>query len=62
MLVNAFKASWGTSMEIVYARVKMGKRVVAFGAGDKPSAWLLYHAEIFPELEDACAAIAKERA
>ena len=55
-------ASWGTPMEVVYAKVKMGKRVVAFGAGPRPSPWLTYHAEVFGTLEDACAALTKRRA
>lgn len=52
VLVNATRPSWGTAMELVYAR-DYGVRVVAFGA-DKPSPWLLYHAdEVLPTLTDA---------
>lgn len=57
LLVNASQASWGTPMEVVYARAVLGTRVVAFGAGDSPSPWLAYHAELFPTLEAACDAI-----
>jgi len=56
LLVNANRDSWGTPMEVVYASRIMGKRVVAFSA-KIPSPWLVYHAEIFPTMEEACEAI-----
>jgi nucleoside 2-deoxyribosyltransferase len=46
LLVNAMRASWGTAMEIVYAR-QMGKRIVVFtGEWPPPSPWLRYHADV----------------
>jgi hypothetical protein len=57
MVVNAEKPSWGTSMEIVYA-YQQGKVIFAFGAGDAPSPWLVYHCDrLFPNLEGAAHAI-----
>lgn len=54
VLVNAEQPSWGTAMEIVYA-YEMGKLIFAFGAGDKPSPWLVYHcSKLFNNVEDAC--------
>lgn len=57
LLVNAERPSWGTAMEVVYARTyPLRKRVVAFGAGPYPSPWLLYHCDrLFPVLADALA-------
>lgn len=45
ILVNASRPSWGTAMEIYHASL-LGKRVVAFGAGDNPSPWLIYHCDL----------------
>lgn len=60
VLVNATRPSWGTAMEIVYAR-QAGCSVVAFtGAGASVSPWLRYHCdEIRPTLEEACVTINK---
>ena len=54
VLVRAEVPSWGTAMEIVYAKL-LGKEVVAFGAGSRPSPWLMYHTEghIAPTLQEA---------
>jgi nucleoside 2-deoxyribosyltransferase len=41
VLVNANAASWGTAMELVYAR-QMGKTIVAFCSGPRVSPWLRY--------------------
>lgn len=49
VLVNASRPSRGTAMEIRIA-AEMGRPVVAFGAGDRPSPWLVYHAELQPSL------------
>jgi nucleoside 2-deoxyribosyltransferase len=55
LLVNASKASWGTCMEIVHAFSIMAKTVVAFGVGEKPSPWLVYHSDLTClTLEEAC--------
>lgn len=54
MLARADRPSWGTAMEIFFAHSK-GVRVAAFGAGDKPSPWLMHHAELRASLEDAIA-------
>lgn len=55
LLVNAARPSWGTAMEIALAaRDVYRKRVFAFGAGDKPSPWLVYHCDgLFPTLAEA---------
>lgn len=53
ILVRADKPSWGTAMEMVYAKF-LGKFVVVFGAGDKPSPWIVYHSsKMFPNLNEA---------
>lgn len=55
VLVNATRPSWGTAMEIPYAR-QMGKRIVVFGVA-RPSPWLRYHADVVVEtLADALGA------
>lgn len=52
ILVNASRPSWGTAMELVYAR-QAGKWIVAFGTA-APSPWLAYHADVLvPTLTDA---------
>ena len=63
VLVNASKPSWGTAMEVMYAaRCVSGKKVVAFGAGERPSPWLIYHCDrLFQTLEEAVDFIAAER-
>jgi nucleoside 2-deoxyribosyltransferase len=53
ILVRAEKPSWGTAMEMVYAKL-LGKFVVVFGAGDKPSPWIVFHSnKMFPNLNEA---------
>lgn len=56
VLVRAEVPSWGTAMEIVYAKL-LGKEIVAFGAGPKPSPWLMYHTSghMTPTLPEAIA-------
>ena len=56
VLVNATRPSWGTAMEIVYARI-LGRPVVAFvGASAPASPWLRYHCDaITVSLEEAVA-------
>ncbi len=55
ILVRAERPSWGTAMEVHYSH-DAHKYVVAFGAGDRPSPWLAYHAdELVPTLDDALA-------
>jgi len=44
ILVNANKPSWGTGMEIFYSK-SLGKRVIIVCADDKPSPWLIGHAD-----------------
>jgi len=57
VLVNAERPSWGTAMEIVYARI-LHKRVVAFTSSERISPWLDYHADaVFRSLDTACAHI-----
>lgn len=57
VLVNAIRPSWGTAMEIVYAR-QAGKYIVAWTGDARVSPWLRYHCdEIHQTLEAACHAI-----
>ena len=56
LLVKANEPSWGTAMELVYAR-QMGKPVVAFNTNRKVSPWLRYHASVYYTLEDALIAV-----
>jgi nucleoside 2-deoxyribosyltransferase len=52
ILVNASRPSWGTAMEVVYAR-QAGKWIVAFGT-TAPSPWLAYHVDVLaPDLAGA---------
>lgn len=57
VLVFAPKPSWGTAMEVVYARW-MGKRVIAV-ARAPVSPWLQYHAEVVETLGDAVVQLAR---
>lgn len=52
LIVNASRPSWGTAMELMWAYGK-GKRIVAFGAGDKPSPWLKFHCVLVGTVEEA---------
>lgn len=53
VLVNAERASWGTAMELVYART-LGKPAYIIHAWHDVSPWLLYHsAARFATVEDA---------
>lgn len=45
VLVNASRASWGTAMEMVYARL-MGKRVIAVVPSGPISPWLRKHSDL----------------
>ena len=52
VLVNASRPSWGTAMEIVYAKI-LNKIVVAYCPTEK-SPWLKYHSTIVKDtLEEA---------
>jgi nucleoside 2-deoxyribosyltransferase len=44
VLVNANKPSWGTAMELFYSS-GLGKRTIVVCADDKPSPWLVGHAD-----------------
>lgn len=58
ILVNASRPSWGTAMEVALAArpIAHRKRIFAFGAGEKPSPWLVYHCDkLFPDLDAALA-------
>lgn len=56
ILVNATRPSWGTAMEVVYAR-QAGKWIVAFGTTE-PSPWLASHVDVLVlTLGDAVLAI-----
>jgi nucleoside 2-deoxyribosyltransferase len=44
LLVRAERPSWGTAMEVHYAH-EHNIPVVVFGAGERPSPWLVYHSE-----------------
>lgn len=54
LLVRAEAPSWGTAMEVRFAH-ELGLHVVSFGAGDRPSPWLLYHSDHRRTLELAIA-------
>lgn len=56
VLVNASRPSWGTAMEVRIA-YELRKFIVAFGACDKLSPWLLYHCQIEPDIIAATNAI-----
>jgi nucleoside 2-deoxyribosyltransferase len=43
VLVNAARPSWGTAMELVYARLIGLGEIVAFNVPANPSPWLEYH-------------------
>lgn len=52
VLASVARPTWGTAMEL-HAAFSMGKRIVGFGAGDRPSPWLVYHAELVSDLNAA---------
>jgi nucleoside 2-deoxyribosyltransferase len=53
VLANAAHPSWGTAMEVRAAFV-LGRLIVAFGAPEKPSPWLVFHCDrMFPTLAAA---------
>ncbi len=52
VLVNAVRPSWGTAMEVVYAKT-WGKRIVAFTGGSRVSPWVSYHCECVYSFQDA---------
>jgi nucleoside 2-deoxyribosyltransferase len=57
VLVDAWRPSWGTAMEIREAH-RLGKRVFAFVGRTRPlSPWLSYHATCFPDMHDAITAL-----
>ena len=62
VLVNASRPSWGTAMEVVYAKKEhRPPAIYAFGAGDKPSPWLVFHCRrLFATVEEACEFIKTE--
>ena len=58
MLVNCAKPSWGTAMEIVYAKHRGPNGnppvVVGFNAPEKPSPWLVFHCDkLYATLSEA---------
>lgn len=57
VLVNAVRPSWGTAMEIVYAK-QAGNYIVAWTGDARVSPWLRYHCdELHPALGAAILAI-----
>jgi len=52
VLVNAIRPSWGTAMEVVYAK-QANKRVIAFTGGSRVSPWVRYHCECVFSIQDA---------
>lgn len=57
VLVNATKPSWGTAMEIVYARNRK-LPIVAFTGDSRISPWLRYHCNsVCPTLAEAISTI-----
>jgi hypothetical protein len=63
VLVNACRPSWGAAMEVAYAfKENYRPRIITFGAGDKPSPWLMWHCDrLFPTVDAACEHIIQER-
>lgn len=60
VLVNAGVPSWGTAMEIAYAKAH-GIPVVAFDVPEGVSKWLLAHVDhTYPNLNSACLALFRE--
>lgn len=54
ILVNAIRPSWGTAMEIIYARFDK-KMIVAFVGDSRVSPWLRFHCDqILTTVESAC--------
>lgn len=53
ILARVTSPSWGTAMEI-HESCRVRVPVLSFGAGDKPSPWLLYHTTHVSTLEVAC--------
>lgn len=55
IIVRAETPSWGTAMEVALA-ANMGHAlfIIGYGAGDRPSPWLVYHCDVLvPDLEAA---------
>lgn len=60
VLANCWKPSYGTAMELVYARMLGVGAIVVVPDQGKVSPWLRYHAEsIHGSLVSACAAVRK---
>lgn len=59
ILVNAEKPSWGTAMEMVYARF-LNKFVITVCPSDKPSPWLVKHSDIIVRTLEAGILTAKD--
>ncbi len=60
LLVNASRVGWGTPMEVAIAAYQNPhrKQIFAFGAGEDPSPWLVYHCDkLFADLAAALAFI-----
>ena len=54
LIVNAIGPGWGTAMETRDAFLS-GRHVVAFGAPENPSPWLVAHThQLVATLDDAC--------
>src|SRR5690348_16833160 len=61
VLVYAERPSWGTAMELVYARM-LGKPVFAIYSGYEPSPWLEYHTITrFPSIETCVGWFAEQK-
>ena len=57
VLVNANEPSWGTAMEVLYAKT-LGKQVIAFTEADAISPWLRCHTTaIFRTMEESLGGI-----
>jgi nucleoside 2-deoxyribosyltransferase len=57
VIVKADAPSWGTAMEVLYAAREARVPVVAYGAPENPSPWLLVHARAFAATVDQAVAI-----
>lgn len=62
IVVRAEAPSWGTAMEVsIAARMDHGPIIIGYGAGDRPSPWLVFHCNrLVADLEAAIGAAVTE--
>lgn len=58
LLVNVAAPSWGTGMEIIWAKRALNKMIVTFGCPDMRSPWVLNHIHMnCQSLAEACSVL-----